>query len=1114
MPIRLILSIKAFKTLTIFKFLIKISKSMNFKLNWLHKQQKLPNRMKQIIFMLGLLLVQITFIESNILATNYERKNGELQNTITGIIKDASTNEPLPGVSIIIEGTTTGTISDVNGKYSIKVDNPDAVFLFSFVGYVTEKIKVEGRTVIDVLLVPDIKKLDEVIVVGYGTKQKSSLTGSVSQIKGDEVLKGRATTNVAASLQGAIPGLTITRTTARPTENPSFSLRGGISTNSADPMILIDGIESYSWELNVINPNDIENVSVLKDAAASIYGARAGGGVILITTKRGAKGKMKVTYNGSVNLNYKGKEYPAASGSEWAQMMLSSDFEDTKYGGTSSLWAIMNFTANEYKRVAANEAFDWNYSGKIMRIDPLNAYQPDIVYGTTTGQKHNISIVGGNENITTMTSLGYSEDRSLIKLTFDGEKKYNFRNNLDYNINKYLTLSTNVSYDHRITEVPTYGIGYGLQDFYIFPLYNPYGNFYDNFGTNNVAAHLVNGGKTRGIDNMFHVSANLKVKLDPLTKGLSFNLKGNIRQLNSDNRIRTHSITLYNWDNTIYSTTGSQAKLETMTDTYTRALYQVYEAFLNYDRTFAEKHHVSALLGTTNELRDNYSMGAYRSGLNYTDLDELSTGDGTTDKITTSGAYKWAFVSYLGRLNYDYQGKYLFETTYRRDGSSRLSKNQRWADFSSFLGAWRISEESFIKNNVNWISNLKLRASWGESGLISGIGNYDDYATMGTGTTPFGTTPALQNTAYISGITDNTRTWERIQSTNLAFDFGFLNDRLNGSFDYFWRKNIGMLIKVAYPVVLGGTAPYTNSGNYDSHGWEFVLNWHDKLKNNLSYNVGLVLSDARTEVTKYPGMTSISAGQNAIVQGKPVNSLYVYRTDGLFQTTQEVDDYLAAMNGNVSGSLTSGVRSGANKLRPGSVRRLDLNGDMDISTADLSYYGDMAPHYNIGINLGFSWKGFDFSAFFQGVLQQYTIRQGQMLCAFYSGWTNTSGYLLGKTWTSSDNPWYGGNSGAKFPIMSRNGNINNWNYKNYNDINVMHNWYIRAKSIQLGYTLPRQLTEKINVDRLRFWVSGENLFDISNIKDGFDPENNSSMGTFAGVEIFSSTISVGVDLTF
>lgn len=1038
------------------------------------------------------------------------------EDVVRGTVEDVN-GEPIAGATVRLKGSNIGTTSNLDGKFSIE---GTGTLIISFVGYETQEVTARRGSVLNVTLREDSQILDDVVVVGYGMQKKATLTGAVAQVQGDEVLKGRAASNVGTALQGAIPGMTITRPSSRPTENAKISIRGGISANASDPLILIDGVDAYAWELNQLNPNDIESVSVLKDAAASIYGARAAGGVILVTTKRAKSGKTTVTYNGSATANFVGKEYPAASGSEWARMMLMADYNDTNHpAGASSLWAIMGFTRNEYLRVMNNEAFDWNNSGITYRIDPLNANQVEAVYGTTWGTNQNISIQSGNDRVKSITSLGYSSDRSLITETFDGQRKYNFRNNTDYQVGKYVKIETGMSYDFKTASVPSSGIGFGLQDFYVFPLYTQSGEkYYDNFGGNNVLAHLNEGGRDKTHNYMLRLSGKVTVDLSFIHKsleGLSVYAKGSVRQFNSNQRNQTHKIQMYDYytdEVTNNAKTGSRATTEQLTETNTRALYQLYEFFLNYNRSFG-KHNVNALFGNTNELRDNYTTQIYRKSNTPVNLVDMNVYDTTTDKINSSSSYKWSYVSLVGRLNYDYAGRYLVEGTWRHDGSSRLVEKNRWQDFFGASVGWRISDEAFMEG-ADWLDNLKIRASWGQSGNVSTIGNYEAYATIGSGTTIYG--GSKYSTSYLSSITDDSRTWETVESTNIGLDFGVLKNRLSGTFDYFWRHNDGMLINITYPATYGGTAPSTNSGEYKTHGWEMTLNWADKLTKDFSYNVGMSLSNAETEVTSYAGRTAITHGVNAIIEGKPLNALYVYQTDGMFQNQGDVEAYYAAMTGGVSGSLINNVKNGtANELTPGCVRRVDRNGDKDITTDDLYYYGDTDPHYTFSLNLGASYKGFDFSMFFQGVGQQYNVRNGQMGCAFWSGWTNTNGYFMDNTWYAGDSDGiHAANTGAKFPLISRNGNRNNWNYKNYNDVNVINSWYARCKQVQLGYTLPKSLVGRAGIENLRLWVSGENLFDISNVKDGYDPEVQPNMGTFAGVDVFAKSISFGLDLTF
>lgn len=1084
-------------------------------------ERRKPNLLARSCFYSLAIASALAMTSAQVLAASHGTPSVEAvqqADVVKGNVVDQN-GDPIIGATVTLKGTNKRTVTDLDGNFVLQ-GAAKGTLEISYIGYKTQLVATNGTGKVKVKMQEDNATLNEVVVVGYGTQKKATLTGAVSMVEGDEVLKGRATSNVGTALQGAIPGLTITRSSSRPTSNPTISLRGGISVNAASPLILIDGVDAYAWELNSLNPNDIESISVLKDAAASIYGARAAGGVILVTTKRGKTGKVKVSYNGAVTANFVGKKYPAATGSEWAQMMLMADQNDTNHQhGASSLWAIMGFTRDAYEKVMANEAFDWTNGSTTYRIDPAHADQIDAVYGTTWGTNHNISVTGGGENVKTVTSLGFSDDRSLIKVVYDGQKKYNFRNNTDFQIGKFVKLETGISYDYKYENTPSYGIGYGLQDFYVFPLYTASGEkYYDNFGGNNVLGHLTEAGKDKSNNYMLRLSGKATVDLSFISqalKGLSAYAKGSIRQYNYNQKKQHHYPQFYDYytdEVTNNAQKASRSKKEELYETNTRALYQLYEFFLNYDRTFGD-HHIAAMFGNTNELRDNYSTTAYRSSQNEQTLSDLNVYDTTTDKITKSESYKWSYVSLVSRLNYDYAGKYLLEGTWRHDGSSRLVKKNRWQDFFGVSAGWRISEEAFLRD-IDALSNLKLRASWGQAGSVSSIGNYEAYSAISTGTTIYNGTKYA--TSWLSGITDDSRTWETVNTTNVGVDFGFLNNRLSGTFDYFWRKNNGMLINITYPATYGGKAPSTNSGEYKTHGWELTLNWQDHINKDWSYQAGFSLSNAKTNVTSYKGKTAINWGVNSIVEGKPLNALYVFKTDGLFQTQEEVDEYYAQMNGKVSGSLINNVKNGTvNELTPGCVRRVDMNGDNDITKSDLYFYGDTDPHYTFSLNLGLTWKNLDFTCFFQGVGQQYHVRNGQMGCAFWSGWTNTNGTFIDNTWYAGDEYGYHkANTGASQPLISRNGSRNAWNYKNYNDINVYNDWYMRCKQIQLGYTLPKTWLSRTPFEKVRVWVSGEDLFDISNIKDGYDPENQSSMGTFSGVDVFASSLSFGLDVTF
>lgn len=1051
---------------------------------------------------------QLVFADAN------ERQAIMQSGSVKGQITDEN-GEPIIGASVQLKGTTTGVITDINGNFTLE-GATKGTLLISYVGYKTQEVPITGKSIIKITMKEDSEILDEVVVVGYGVQKKATLSGSVTQVKGEEVLKGKATQNVASALQGTIPGLTITRTSSRPgNEGTSIMLRGGISVNSDanNPMIVIDGVEAYDWELSMINPNDVENISVLKDGAAAIYGTKASAGVILVTTKRGKEGKVNVTYSGSGHVNIVGTRYPVTNGQEWAQMHIKAVENDYKYGADHTYGWKLGYSEETWKKLAAGERIEGIADGSFKVLDPF-ADQFDAVYGNTWGQSHNISVNGGTDKVKAMVSLGYSDDRSLMEIAYDGQKKYNLRTNIDYKINDWVKTEFNLSYDKANVSTPSQGVGEGMQDMYLFPLYNSYGQLYDTFGGNNVVAKLLEGGRFNNTEEMLRLGGKLTFDLNKYVKGLSFTGAANFRIRKGKEITRKTHVTLYDWAGESKSIDGlpdysqqsgsifKQTSDEncSVKNALTDHFYQLYTATANYTRSFGD-HNLALMAGLTGEKirREKYEL--FRSGMTNDELDDIKLGDVTT---ATNGGERSenGMISWIGRLNYDYKGIYMVEGLFRRDGSSKFSKENRWANFYGVSGAVRFSELDFVKQ-LNVFDNLKLRASYGETGSQSGIGNYDYYSTISKGNTVFGYDGTKVNTSWIAAMTSMNRTWERVATTNFGLDFAVLNNRLSGTFEYYIRKNNDMLISVSYPETLGTSAPKLNSGGFKANGWELQLNWNDKIGKDLFYNVGFSLSDARTEVTSYKGATAITVGSNSVVEGKPLNALYVYKTDGYLQSEAEVAEYYKTIN--QSGTIAP-VEGTNNQLRPGCVKKVDLNNDGKITTDDLYYYGDANPHYLFGINLGLKYKGFDFSAFVQGVGKQNLIRTGNMEGPFRSWWMSQNKTFLYDTWTEE-------NTGARFPLLSMNGNIISWNYQAYNDINVMNTWYARMKNMVLGYTLPKALVKKIGVENLRVYVSGDNLFELTKVADGYDPEAQ-SVTKQGNIDCYSRTVSFGIDLTF
>lgn len=1035
--------------------------------------------------------------------------------TITGTVFSSDDNMPVAGVNVILQGASgVGTVTDFDGNYTLEVPSASSVLVFSYVGFLSQEISVGGKTKLDVQLVTDVSQLDEVIVVGFGTQKKQTLTGSVAQVKGEDVIKGKGTSSAALALQGEVAGVTVTRTSSRPgNEGTSINIRGAISVNNITPLIMLDGVEITETELSAINANDIATYSVLKDASASIFGTKAAGGVILVTTKRGKEGKVVVNYKSETQLNFV-QEFPAANMSEWAQSWLVAGANDEisyvdKDGVLTQTSGTYRFFTEEQTQMMADGTFP--IAPNPLFANGVNNYYEDVsqfdaIYGTTISERHDLSLSGGNESVTFRTSFGYGNERSPMAFTFDGQKRYNFRTNLEYKISDMIKTEFTVSYDNRTVDSPTQGVGNGIQDANIFPLYNPAGQYYDQFGGNNPLAALDEGGRTTNNQELFRLGGRITLDLNQYVEGLSGSYFGNFTSRNQRTNARKTSVTMYSWegDVTFTPTTLLNSSINVTENDY---IFQNHVFQLNYNRNFGE-HYVGAMAGYTAEQTQVEKYSLYRSNMADDSLDDINTGDPAT-QTNGGGSSEVGLVSYLAKINYDFKGTYLLELIGRRDGSSRLHEDHRWKNFYGASVGVLFSEMNFMQDTG--FNTLKLRASYGDTGSVTGIGAYDYYSSMGAGTTIFGTTPELYSTANISGITSLDRTWETVTTANIGLDVAVLNNRLTGTVEYYERTNDDMLVNITYPQVLGATAPKTNSGTFETKGYEISATWRDQI-GDFRYNIGVQYWDNNSEVVKMEGKTTISKGVNEILEGKPLNAIYAYKTDGILSTEDQILDYYNQY-GFVDGdqlTLKAGTKlplyRSADRLVPGTWNKVDVNEDGIINEDDLIYVGDANPHHSFGINLGFSYKNFDFSTFFQGVGQQNIVRTGSLSYPFMQWWTNQNPTFLGNTWTQD-------NQDAEYPAAFYNGARKTWNYGDLAEPNVIRAAYMRAKVISVGYSIPQEVLERIGVTKLRFSLTGNDLFVISNIEDGLDPEfgDNTRQG---GMIPFASTVILGLDLTF
>lgn len=1017
---------------------------------------------------------------------------------VTGKVTDGKTNEILTGVTVLVRGTTIGTATDIYGNFRIKVPT-GAVLEVKMVGYVTTTITPDLSKPMAIKLSPNNNDLSDVIVVGYGTEKKAVLTGAISTV-GQEVFKDRPVPNVEMALQGAIPGLTITKTSTRPgNEGLGIRLRGESSVSGIEPLVIIDGVPSVGGnELSQINPADIESVTVLKDGSAAIYGARAQDGVILITTKRGKGGKPQVSLNSNFSYNDAAVKVPWATMGQWASLYLQASYDDRVDANGNPVQFLPQWTNATLERMTLNQPFTYTDPAGVTHGYANNNWQ-SALYAPSWSDQQSLAVRGSTDNSAYALSLGYSKDQSLLKTAFDGQIRYNVRLNYDYIISKRIKLQTGISYDDRNVQSPKNGIGAGFFDAPIFPTYNIGGNFYDDYGYRNPVAATKLGGTI--VNDYNYIRLNSALNID-IIKGLKFTGTAAYTNNTTSGTAYNLSYNLYNYLNTLIDNT--QNPTQAITESYGKVLYQDFGAQLDYKTTVGDYHNFSFMAANTGEFTDTKAVTAGRTNLLYDGLYALNTA--TSLNATNSGSENQVgLVSYIARFNYNYKEKYIFEALGRRDGSSRFDPTYQWANFYNLSGGWVLSQENFLKQ-VRFINYLKIRADYGQTGGQASLGPYDYISTVNaTGTALFGSAPALQQIATL-GIATNLRTWERMENKNIGLDYTVLNNKLTGSIDVYQRTNIGMLIGLVYPTVLGATAPTTNSGDLRVRGWEFSTNWKDKA-GQVFYNIGFNISNNQNVVTSYAGKDSWNAGVTAIRQGYPLNSLFVYKTAGYFQTQAEVNAYYAEYGnrGNLS------AMTGNSVLRPGDLKVVDLDGDGTISptgngkkgSGDVYYYGDTAPHYTFGMNLGLRWKWFDFSTFIQGQLRQYILRTGNTEGPFFRNYVNVNTTYIGKTWTPQD-------PNAEYPRLSFDNNRNGWNWSN-NDVNVQNERYARVKSLILGYTLPKDMLGKLDLSRVRVYFSGSDLFLLSSVKDGFDPERGTSADS--SYPLFR-TFSLGLDVAF
>lgn len=1044
--------------------------------------------------------------------TNQSKQNRK----VSGIVKDAQ-GEPVIGATVVELGTTNGIVTDLDGNFTLDLPG-DGILHISYIGYADQDIQVGNKTVFNILLKEDTKVLDEVVVVGFGAQKKVNLTGSVATVS-SEVFMERPVQNATMALQGAVPGLNIAKGTGRLDESPSISVRGvgtigkdanGNAFSSGSPLILIDGMEG---DLNALNPQDIENVSVLKDAAASsIYGSRAPFGVILVTTKNGKKDKFTVNYNNSFRWST-----PTRKPDMVDSYRFATYFNDAAINGKGTgkftperLQRIRDYMDGKIKTVNIpdpNNLATWadGYDYANANIDWYDEFYDKGNFS----QEHTATVSGGTEKVQMYASFNYLGQDGMLKVNKDAYDRYATNLKVTSQLTDYLDIKYNMKYSRTASERP-YHIGelnkLGYQTWPVLPVYDDNGFLYS---APSPMLDLREGGKATTRNDMF--AQQLQVTIKPL-KG--WDIVGEINY--ALNRDRYHEDVQKTYNHNVAGDIIPNAKDSWVAENSYSGDYMNVNLFSTYNMEFKGGHNVKVMAGFQYEDKKGDKISASRNGISVPGMDviDITNGtDGSGKPVPPSvGGYRnqWGVVGFFGRLNYDYKGRYMVEGNVRHDGSSRFRSDKRWKTFPSVSLGWNVAKEAFWEDYAPLVSTLKLRTSYGILGNQNTRSLYPTYITMPIGTANSGwiINGKKENTASAPGLISSLLTWEMIESFNIGLDVDMLSNRLNVAFDCYQRNTRDMVGPAPeLPNILGTGVPVTNNTNLRTKGWEVSIRWRDQLTKDLSYDVAFNLSDAQTKITNYPN-DSYDLGK--YFTGQNVGDIWGYETIGIAKTKDEMDRHLASLPNGGQNAL-------GNEWDAGDIMYKDLNGDGVINSGantlndhgDLKVIGNDTPRFRFGLNMGMSWKGLDVSAFFQGVMKR-DYWEGSWNFWGWSGdlWRSTAYEQHMDYFRADPNHYIGQNLDAYYPRPVEGSTKNLKTQSGY----LQNAAYIRLKNLQVGYTLPASIVSRMQITNLRFFLSGENLWVASGVKDIFDPEAMGYGNGSIGYPI-TKTISAGFSIT-
>jgi TonB-linked SusC/RagA family outer membrane protein len=999
------------------------------------QKYKMPiSRLRMMVCLIGMLLPMCIFAQ---------------QITVQGVVKD-QTGETVIGASVMEKGTTNGTITGIDGDFSLNMSS-NGTLVVSFVGYKTQEVQVKGQKQLQVVLSEDAEMLDEVVVIGYGTMKKSDLTGAVSSI-GNKDIKDSPVSNLGQAIQGKISGVQIVDA-GKPGDNVSIKIRGLGSINNCDPLVVIDGVPT-DLGLSSLNMADVERLDVLKDASATaIYGSRGANGVVMITTKRGTEGKGKLAVSANYSFQNATNVPSLLNAAQYAE--LSNDMMVNSGRNPNPEWA------NPSELGAGT---DWM----------------DELLRTGVMQNYTVSYSGGNEKSHYYVSGGFLDQSGIVKSV--NYRRFTFQSNSDAQVLKWLKFSNNITFSADTKKSGSYNIGDALKALPIYPVKNEDGSWSGPDGNsewygstrNPIGPTELNKSQTDG----YNFLANLTAELT-FTKWLKFK---STFGYDAKFWFIDNFTPKYNWKPTPTEET-SRYKSDNKSFTY------LWDNYFLFDHTFAEKHRVGLMAGMSAQWNTNDYLNAQKNVFMFDNVHEMDNGE---EMYAIGGnETEWALLSYMARVNYSYEDRYLLTATIRRDGSSRFGKKHRWGTFPSVSVAWRASQEKWFPKN-DYINDLKVRAGYGVTGSQASVGNYSYLASYNTSVYPFGISSGNQTALVSSTLANPYIHWEEVAQTNIGFDASLFNSRVMFSFDAYLKETRDMLVKASIPITSGfedTTTTYTNAGKVRNQGIEMSLHtinltgelgWETNLT--ATYNKNKI-KDLNSDVPYYINQINNSY-VTMLAKDYPINVFYGYVTDGIFQNQSEVN--------------THAVQPGA---EPGDIRFRDLNNDGVINDSDRTVIGNPNPSWLFSMNNSLSYKGFELSVFLQGIAGNKIYNANNIdntgMAPAYNQTTDVLKRWQGEG-TSNSMPR------AVFGDPNQNTRVS--------DRFVENGSYLRLKNITLSYTFPKQWLQKAQIENARLSLSCENVATITGYS-GFDPEVGIN-GIDQNRYPISRTFSLGLNFNF